>query len=91
MSNHIATSEAPSRSSPRTVVRPCDGQLMKVKLSRPLLIEYDQAKGRLYDLTSKNFSQTLLMRRALSLYLRQVSKLSDEQVIQEAQNLMAHR
>jgi hypothetical protein len=91
MSNPIATREAPSRSSPRTVVRPCDGQLLKIKLSRPLLIEYEEAKGRLYGLTSKNLSQTILMRRALSLYLRQISKLSDEQVIQEAQNLMAHR
>jgi hypothetical protein len=91
MSTTIATSEASSRPSSRTVARPCDGQLLKVKLSTPLLIEYDAIKDRLYDLTSKNLSQTILMRRALSLYLRQVAKLNDEQVIQEAQNLMAHR
>jgi hypothetical protein len=91
MTTTSPTGEVSPRPSRRTILRPGRGQGFMIKISEPLLQEYDQAKARLYGATNKNFSQSILMRRSLALYLQHISKMNEAQVIEEAQHLMKYR
>lgn len=76
---------------PRTAIRRRRGQTFQVKVSESILRHYEITKQRLCMVTATNPSQSIVVRRALDLYLWQVSQLSDEQVRAEVQHLLKHR
>lgn len=91
MSRLIVAANEFAQLVPPTVIRRRRGQTFQVKVSESILRQYEATKHRLCMITATNPSQSIVVRRALDLYLRQVSRLSDEQVKEEVQHLLKHR
>jgi hypothetical protein len=79
------------RLTTRTVIRRRNGQTLQVKIPEPLMRDYDTAKRRLYLLSAHNLSQSIVVRRALDLYLKKLSSMSDEQAQSEAEHMIKNR
>jgi hypothetical protein len=67
------------------------GVLMKVKIKPSLYAAFQKAQDRLGEYARYEFSQTIFMRRALDLYLRQLAQMTGEQLINESRTLMRAR
>jgi hypothetical protein len=61
---------------PRTVISRRRGQTFQTKISERILREYEVLKNRLYLVTDRNPSQSIIVRRSLDLYLKRVSMVS---------------
>lgn len=61
-----------------------NGTVLKTRVREGLTAAMDEATKRFEIASSFHFSHTLLVRRALDLYLRQVAKFTDEQMAIEA-------
>lgn len=94
----IATSEASARPSiGRPTANPEDvskrrvlihyrrnGTVLKTRVKEAMTASMDSVKNRLEINSRFDFSHTILVRRALDLYLRQVAKFTDDQMAMEA-------
>jgi hypothetical protein len=76
---------------PRTYVHRRNGQTLQVKIPESMLRDYEISKRRLCVVAGKNPSQSIIVRRALDLYLRDITKLTDRQLEEESLQLMKHR
>jgi hypothetical protein len=69
-----------------------DGEQIKVKLKFSLYTALFAAKERVARITEgKDFSQTIFVRRALTLYLTKLLTLTDDELLMEADHLSFSR
>jgi hypothetical protein len=68
-----------------------NGELIKTKVREATYRALEDTKRRLTDATGKNYTQTVIVRRALDLYLGQLAKMDDGRLIIESDNLVRHR
>jgi hypothetical protein len=86
------TGEESARPSKRIPIQyKRSGELIKVKVREALYASLMTSKDRLADATGKNYSQTIIVRRALDLYLAKLAKMDEDQLAQESLNLVRHR
>jgi hypothetical protein len=92
MKTIASLSEASARLVKRIpIVYKRNGELIKVKVREALYASLMTSKDRLADATGKNYSQTIIVRRALDLYLAKLTKMDEDQLAQESLNRVRHR
>lgn len=67
------------------------GEHIKLKVKEALYAALMDSKQRIGAATGKDFTQSVMVRMALEMYLSRLAKLSDEQLVIEAGHLMAKR
>jgi hypothetical protein len=90
MKTIASLSEASARPSATRIpiIYKRNGELVKVKVREALYAALMNSKDRIADATGKNLSQTILIRRALDLYLTQLAKMDEGQLVQESHHLV---
>ena len=68
-----------------------NGIVWKTRIREALCKALEESKDRLEQATGKDYSQTIIVRRALDLYLYQLAKMTEDQLILEAYRLGRHR
>ena len=91
MDKLIVAADMNVKLTPRTYVHRRNGQTLRLKLSETVLKDYETSKRRLFAVAGTNPSQSIIARRALDLYLRDITKLTDSQLVEESVQLMKHR